>query len=223
MSDIIGRDAFEQALNSPKLVIVDFRAPRCGPCRMLWPVLESIASQMPDQVSLVKVNVDEVDNETLSISYGISSIPHVYIFKWGEQVDDFIGALPQSTISEIIKNICNLLYNLHDDIQRCVKITNQRKIRQTPPKSQSDQSQHIVSLLLPLIKQYNTWAVYIPLDWEPNLSDWYEILWNQHITTVIPYRDLDGKYCWYYYTKDDCLYKRIDIFTLYTDNNITTK
>ena len=38
------------------------------------------------------------------------------------------------------------------------------KIRQTPPKSQSDQSQHIVSLLLPLIKQYNTWAVYIPLD-----------------------------------------------------------
>lgn len=103
MSDIIGRDAFEQALNSPKLVIVDFRAPRCGPCRMLWPVLESIASQMPDQVSLVKVNVDEVDNETLSISYGISSIPHVYIFKWGEQVDDFIGALPQSTISEIIK------------------------------------------------------------------------------------------------------------------------
>ena len=82
------------------------------------------------------------------------------------------------------------------------------KIRQTPPKSQSDQSQHIVSLLLPLIKQYNTWAVYIPLDWEPNLSDWYEILWNQHITTVIPYRDLDGKYCWYYYTKDDCLYKK---------------
>ena len=90
MADILDTIAFEQALASSKLVIADFRAPRCSPCRMLGPVLESIASQMPDQISLVKINVDEVDNEALSIKYGITSIPHVFFFKDGKQVGDFM-------------------------------------------------------------------------------------------------------------------------------------
>ena len=81
MSDIIGHTSFESVLQSSKLVIVDFRAPWCGPCRMLSPVLEAIAQEMSSQVELAKINVDEADNEALSIQYGITSIPHVYLFK----------------------------------------------------------------------------------------------------------------------------------------------
>jgi thioredoxin len=103
MKNILWTQAFEQALNSSKLIIVDFRAPRCGPCRTLGPVLETIASDMANTVDLVKINVDEMDNEALSIKYGITSIPHVFFFKWGQQVDDFVGVISESAIKDIIK------------------------------------------------------------------------------------------------------------------------
>lgn len=102
MTDILGTQAFEQAIQANKLVIVDFWAPWCGPCRMLGPVLESLASSMSDQVDLIKINVDEADNEALSIKYGITSIPHVFFFKAGKQVGDFTGALPEVAVKDLI-------------------------------------------------------------------------------------------------------------------------
>lgn len=82
-------------------VIVDFWAPWCGPCRMIGPILEKIALEYKGKIILAKLNVDE--NELLANEYGISSIPSVKLFKNGEVIDEFIGALPESTIKTWIE------------------------------------------------------------------------------------------------------------------------
>ncbi len=70
--------------------MVDFWAERCGPCRMLAPVLHQIADQSAGKVKLLKVDVDAEENQPLSIKYGISSIPRVFFFAHGAPVGDFV-------------------------------------------------------------------------------------------------------------------------------------
>ena len=87
-----------------KLVIVDFWAEWCMPCLMLGPNLKKVADENPGKIVLAKLNVDK--NPILSQKYGISSIPAVKFFRNGEMIDEFIGALPESSVREYInKNL----------------------------------------------------------------------------------------------------------------------
>lgn len=86
----------EEVLNAAGVVLVDFWAPWCGPCRMVGPVLEAIAQEKGEKVKVVKVNVDE--NPGLASNYGVMSIPTMIIFKDGQLVDQFVGALPKPVI-----------------------------------------------------------------------------------------------------------------------------
>lgn len=88
--------------NSKKIVFLDFWAEWCGPCRMLWPVLEQLVEKYPESIEVLKVNVDEDENQELAIMYWVRSIPQVNIFKDWKEVDKFIGALPLEEIEKYI-------------------------------------------------------------------------------------------------------------------------
>ena len=78
-----------EVISSNIPVLVDFWAPWCGPCRMLSPVLEELGKEMPSQVKVVKVNVDE--EPELASKFGIMSIPTVIAFKQGKATSKVIG------------------------------------------------------------------------------------------------------------------------------------
>jgi len=87
--------------NSQKvLVLVDFWADWCGPCQALAPILEKLANQYQGKIALVKVDTDQ--QTQLAQQYGIRSLPTVHIYKNSQVVDQFMGALPESQIKEII-------------------------------------------------------------------------------------------------------------------------
>jgi len=102
--DIIGANQFNELIStSNKLIMVDFRAERCGPCRIIGPELEKLAEKYSDKVEMVKINVDEQDNYPLAVQYQVNSIPQVTFFLNGVQVDQFIGVVPPVRVDEIIQ------------------------------------------------------------------------------------------------------------------------
>ena len=89
-------DTFASTIADNRLVLVDFWAPWCGPCRMVAPVLEEIAGEHGDKVTIAKVNTDE--NQAVASQHGIMSIPTLMLFKDGEKIDQMVGALPKPQI-----------------------------------------------------------------------------------------------------------------------------
>jgi thioredoxin 1 len=85
----------DDVLTSDKTVIVDFWAEWCGPCKLIAPILEEIASTN-DSIVIAKLNVDE--NPQTSASYGITSIPTMNVFKGGQIVKTIIGAKPKAAL-----------------------------------------------------------------------------------------------------------------------------
>ncbi|MEB7502974.1 thioredoxin [Arthrobacter koreensis] len=96
--DVTDSSFSTDVLAADKPVIVDFWAEWCGPCRMLSPILDDIASEYSDKVDVVKVNVD--DNPAIAAKYGITSIPAVYVFKGGEVAATSIGAKPKQVLEQ---------------------------------------------------------------------------------------------------------------------------
>ena len=84
-----------------KLIVVDFWAPWCGPCKQLTPILEKIVSKSGEKVTLVKINIDE--NQQIAAELRIQSIPTVYAFKDKQIVNAFQGVIPESQIIEFIE------------------------------------------------------------------------------------------------------------------------
>ena len=84
-----------------KLIVVDFWAPWCGPCKQLTPILEKIISKLGDKITLVKINIDE--NQQIAAQLRIQSIPTVYAFKDKQIVNAFQGVIPEGQIIEFIE------------------------------------------------------------------------------------------------------------------------
>ena len=92
---------FSELIQDSKLVIVDFWATWCGPCRMISPLLDELEEEMADQISVVKVNVDDADE--IAAQYRIMSIPTLLFIKNGQIVDKTVGAMPKPALAEKIK------------------------------------------------------------------------------------------------------------------------
>ena len=103
ITDVNEADFNDQVVeaSSNKLIIVDFWAPWCGPCKQLTPSLEKVVRGSGDKVSLVKINID--DNQQIAAQLRIQSIPTVYAFKNKEIVNAFQGVIPENKIVEFIE------------------------------------------------------------------------------------------------------------------------
>ena len=85
-------------LDNPKPVMVDFWAEWCGPCRMVSPILDEIATEYADKIDIVKVNVDE--EPQLAMQYGVTGIPMMAVFQGGTIAKQMVGARPKNAIVE---------------------------------------------------------------------------------------------------------------------------
>lgn len=94
------KESFEKALNEGGLMMVDFWADWCGPCKMLAPVIDDLSSQYDGKALVGKVNVDE--EQELAIRYGVMSIPTVIFFKDGKEIDRKVGVMPAGAFSQVL-------------------------------------------------------------------------------------------------------------------------
>lgn len=102
MKYVESKQEFEQLLNN-RVLVVDFYADWCGPCRMLSPTIEELASDFAGSAEIVKLNVDNV--EGIAERYGVQSIPTVIFFKNGVEVERIIGYRPKQDYVKVIESL----------------------------------------------------------------------------------------------------------------------
>ena len=100
MAKIATNNSFDSLLLDSRLVIVDFWAVWCGPCRMLSPLLDEVEEEMADKIVVVKVNVDDADE--IAAQFRIMNIPTLLFIKDGQIVDKTVGAMPKTALLERI-------------------------------------------------------------------------------------------------------------------------
>jgi thioredoxin len=98
---IVTDDNFYNTVQTHKLLVVDFWAPWCGPCRMVGPIIEALSAEYAGKVAFGKMNVDE--NQMVPGSFGVMSIPTVIVFNYGKEVERSVGAYPKAHIEAMIK------------------------------------------------------------------------------------------------------------------------
>lgn len=103
--DIKTKKEFEdKVLGSDKVVLVDFWAIWCPPCRAMAPILEETAKSQDDIADIVKVDIEaSAENQALANEYGVRSIPNMLIFKDGQEVERFVGITPEKVLAESFK------------------------------------------------------------------------------------------------------------------------
>ena len=99
----LNSETLEKKIKDNKVVMIDFWAPWCGPCRMLTPIIEDVENLYPNQVG--KVNVEE--QKELAVKYSVRSLPTVIIFKDGEIMERIPGVAPKTTYVDKVKYYLN--------------------------------------------------------------------------------------------------------------------
>ena len=97
------KKSFEEAVDSGKLVMVDFWASWCGPCRMLSPVIDDLDKKYEGKAIVGKVNVDE--EQELAMMLGVMSIPTVIFFKDGAEVERKVGVMPAQVYTDVLDKL----------------------------------------------------------------------------------------------------------------------
>jgi thioredoxin 1 len=98
LSEVTDANFTAEVIESQTPVLVDFWAPWCGPCRVVAPVLEEIASERPEDLRIVKLNVD--DNQQTAAQYQVLSIPTLILFKGGSPAKTIVGAYPKKKLEQ---------------------------------------------------------------------------------------------------------------------------
>ncbi len=96
--------SFADLINSAELpVLVDFYAPWCGPCQLMAPILEQVAAQVRDKVQIVKINTDQYPQ--VASQYQVRALPTFILFRHGQPIDRFEGAIPADQLLDKLKRL----------------------------------------------------------------------------------------------------------------------
>lgn len=101
VASVSGSTFRQEVLDSEVPVLVDFWAPWCGPCRLVAPVVDELASEYGDRIKVVKVNTD--DHPDIASQYGIRSIPTIMLFKGSQTIDRVVGAVSKAVLSDLVE------------------------------------------------------------------------------------------------------------------------